>query len=192
MDSMLLTLFNGTCGLGISPGRWYCITEHTTLGNSPFSSDDYYIFTFGYLISALMVVPLGFFSLVENIFVQMTSFIVLCAILIQWIVAFCQEGLDTSRLPASGPNSALVLGIVIFNYSYITTVSNGRNLRFILFGNLHQIASLHRFLRGWTISSPKSIFTGASVSLWLSLRSCTLCSVNGIYSFVKHNKQRGG
>lgn len=119
---MLLTLFNGTCGLGIAPGRWYCINEHTVLGNSPFSADDYYIFTFGLLLTLVMVMPLGFFSLVENIYVQMTSFIILIAVLIQWVVAFCQEGLETSRLPAVGPNSTQVLGIVIFNYSYITTV----------------------------------------------------------------------
>ena len=119
---MIITLFSGTCGLGINPGGWFCITEHTILGNSPFSSDGYYIFTFGYLLTAVMVMPLGFFSLVENIFVQMGSFLVLCAVLLQWTVAFCQEGLDTSRLPAVGPNSTLVLGIVIFNYSFITTV----------------------------------------------------------------------
>lgn len=84
--------------------------------------DDYYIFTFGFLLTAVLVIPLGFFSLVENIAVQMTSFIVLAGILIQWTVAFAQEGLDTSRLPASGSNSTMVLGIVIFNYSFITTV----------------------------------------------------------------------
>ena len=119
---MLLTLFNGTCGLGISPGRWFCISERSVLGNSPFSSDDYYIFTFGYLVTAAMVMPLGFFSLVENIYVQIISFIVLSGVLIQWVVAFGQEGLVTERLPVAGPDSSLVLGIVIFNYSYITTV----------------------------------------------------------------------
>ncbi|KAI9496786.1 hypothetical protein BDB00DRAFT_952354 [Zychaea mexicana] len=122
LDSMFLTLFDGTCGLGVSPGRWFCISERSVLGNSPFSADDYYIFTFGYLVTAAMVMPLGFFSLVENIYVQMISFIVLCGVLIQWIVAFCQVGLDTSLLPASGPDSSTVLGIVIFNYAYITTI----------------------------------------------------------------------
>ncbi|KAI8984130.1 transmembrane amino acid transporter protein-domain-containing protein [Mycotypha africana] len=127
-DSMLITLFKGTCGLGISPGGWFCVSASDGLtGNSPFPDSDYYIFTFGFALAAAIVIPLGFFSLVENIFVQMISFIVLTAILIQWVVAFGQEGLDTSLLPASGPNATMVLGIVIFNYSYITTIPSWVN-----------------------------------------------------------------
>lgn len=121
---MFITIFNGTCGLGVSPGGWFCVNHTNGLtGNSPFSSDDYFIFTFGFLLTAVLVIPLGFFSLVENIAIQMTSFIVLVAIIIQWCVAFCQEGLKTELLPASGSNSTMVLGIVIFNYSFITTVT---------------------------------------------------------------------
>lgn len=121
-DGMIITLFKGTCGLGIAPGGWFCISEEVELGNSPFSSDDYYIFTFGFLLAAVMVIPLGFFTLVDNIIVQMTSFIVLLGVLLQWIVAFCQEGLDPSLLPPVGPNSKMVLGMAIFNFSYITTI----------------------------------------------------------------------
>lgn len=117
-DNMLVTIFKGTCGLGVYPGGWFCISEGASFG-----SEDYFIFTFGFLLTAVMVVPLGFFSLVENIMVQMTSFIVLAAILIQWTVEFAQEGLKPELLPASGPNSTMVLGIVIFNYSFITTVN---------------------------------------------------------------------
>ncbi|EIE78299.1 hypothetical protein RO3G_03003 [Rhizopus delemar RA 99-880] len=127
-DSMFITIFNGTCGLGVSPGGWFCVNHTNGLtGNSPFSSDDYFIFTFGFLLTAVLVIPLGFFSLVENIAIQMTSFIVLVAIIIQWCVAFCQEGLKTELLPASGSNSTMVLGIVIFNYSFITTIPSWVN-----------------------------------------------------------------
>ncbi|KAI8084453.1 transmembrane amino acid transporter protein-domain-containing protein [Halteromyces radiatus] len=126
-DGMLITIFKGTCGLGVSPGGWFCQTSQVTEGNSPFPSSDYYIFTFGYLLTLVMVMPLGFFSLVENIAVQMTSFIVLIGILIQWLVAFGQNGFDPSLLPASGANSTTVLGIVIFNYSYITTIPSWVN-----------------------------------------------------------------
>ncbi|CAO3638763.1 unnamed protein product [Mucor hiemalis] len=128
-DSMLITIFKGTCGLGVSPGGWFCVSASSAelTGNSPFSSDDYFIFTFGFLLTGVMVIPLGFFSLVENIAVQMTSFIVLTAILIQWTVAFVQEGLKTELLPAAGSNSTMVLGIVIFNYSFITTIPSWVN-----------------------------------------------------------------
>ncbi|CAO0790219.1 unnamed protein product [Mucor circinelloides] len=127
-DSMLITIFKGTCGLGVYPGGWFCVTESAGIdGNSPFPADDYFIFTFGFLLTAVLVIPLGFFSLVENIVVQMTSFIVLAGILIQWTVAFAQEGFDASLLPASGSNSTMVLGIVIFNYSFITTIPSWVN-----------------------------------------------------------------
>ncbi|KAI9345764.1 hypothetical protein BD770DRAFT_437063 [Pilaira anomala] len=111
-DNMLVTIFKGTCGLGVYPGGWFCISEGASFG-----SEDYFIFTFGFC----------FFSLVENIVVQMTSFIVLAAILIQWTVEFAQEGLKPELLPASGPNSTMVLGIVIFNYSFITTIPSWVN-----------------------------------------------------------------
>jgi hypothetical protein len=124
---MLITIFKGTCGLGVSPGGWFCTTQPTAEGNSPFSSDDYYIFTFGFLLCAAMIIPLGFFTLVDNIGVQITSFVVLIAILIQWLVAFGQEGLKPDLLPAAGSNSTMVLGIVIFNYSFITTVPSWVN-----------------------------------------------------------------
>ncbi|CEI88653.1 hypothetical protein RMCBS344292_03034 [Rhizopus microsporus] len=127
-DSMFITIFKGTCGLGVSPGGWFCVSNATGAGgNSPFPSEDYYIFTFGFLLTAVLVIPLGFFSLVENIAIQMTSFIILTAIIIQWCVAFCQEGLKPELLPASGDNSTMVLGIVIFNYSYITTIPSWVN-----------------------------------------------------------------
>ncbi|KAG1174804.1 hypothetical protein G6F70_002037 [Rhizopus microsporus] len=127
-DSMFITIFKGTCGLGVSPGGWFCVSNATGAGgNSPFPSEDYYIFTFGFLLTAVLVIPLGFFSLVENIAIQMTSFIILTAIITQWCVAFCQEGLKPELLPASGDNSTMVLGIVIFNYSYITTIPSWVN-----------------------------------------------------------------
>ncbi|CAO3596993.1 unnamed protein product [Absidia cylindrospora] len=138
-DGMLITIFNGTCGLGVNPGGWFCQTAHVVQGNSPFSSDDYYIFTFGFLLTAVMVIPLGFFSLVENIAVQMTSFVVLIAILIQWLAAFGEHGFDPSLLPAAGGNSTTVLGIVIFNYSYITTIPSWVN-------SLKPNVNIHRVL----------------------------------------------
>ncbi|KAG2208121.1 hypothetical protein INT47_010483 [Mucor saturninus] len=121
-DNMLLTIFHGTCGLGVSPGGWFCIT-----GDEIFNPDDYFIFTFGFLLTAVLVIPLGFFTLVDNIAVQMTSFIILTAILVQWMVEFGEVGLKPDLLPASGSNSTTVLGIVIFNYSFITTIPSWVN-----------------------------------------------------------------
>ncbi|KAI8994781.1 hypothetical protein BDB01DRAFT_902473 [Pilobolus umbonatus] len=138
-DSMFITLFKGTCGLAIYPGGWVCVADHHLEGNAPFPSDQYFIFTFGFLFTAVMVIPLGFYSIVENIIIQMTSFIVLIAILIQWTVAFAQEGMNPQLLPASGSNLSMVLGIVIFNFSFITTIPSWVN-------SLREDVNIHRCL----------------------------------------------
>ena len=123
MDNLIITLFKGTCGLNIYPGGWVCVDQGTSSTASPFNEDDYFIFTFGYLLTMVMVMPLGFFDLVDNMGVMITSLLVMTVVTIQWIVAFCQEGLVTERLPATGPSSGMVMGIIIFNFSYVTTVS---------------------------------------------------------------------
>ncbi|KAI8054203.1 uncharacterized protein B0P05DRAFT_561361, partial [Gilbertella persicaria] len=168
-DNMIIAIFKGTCGASLNPGGWFCITDETGLsGNSPFPSSDYYLFTFGFLLSALLIIPLGFFSLVENIAFQMISFTVLTAVLIAWIVGFAQDGLDTDLLPITGPNASMVLGIAIFNYSYITTIPSWVNslrpdvsihkclwisvlistLFYILLGNVMDIDTMTYFLLG--------------------------------------------
>ncbi|KAI8643852.1 hypothetical protein BD408DRAFT_451051 [Parasitella parasitica] len=113
-DSMFIAVFRGSCGLGVYPGDWFCVSQSSGF-------DGYYIFTFGFLLTALLVIPMGFFSLVENIAVQITLFVLLAGILAQWVAAFVQQGFDPSLLPAGGSNSSMVLGIIIFNYSFITT-----------------------------------------------------------------------
>ncbi|KAI9300601.1 hypothetical protein BJ944DRAFT_291577 [Cunninghamella echinulata] len=148
-DNMLITIFKGTCGLGVNPGGWFCTTSQSTQSSSPFNTEDYFIFTFGYLLTAVMVIPLGFFSLVENIAVQMISFIMLIAILIQWLVAFGQEGFKPELLPASGTNVTTVLGIVIFNFSYITTIPSWVN-------SLKPSVNVHRVL--WISVIVSSLF----------------------------------
>jgi hypothetical protein len=119
---MFIAIFKKTCGLGFSPAGWICVTEQTS-NNSPFPSGSYFFFTFGLLATAILVVPLGFFNLVENVKVQIGSFILLIAILIEWIISFGIHGFDTSNLPATSENSSQVVGTVLLNYAFITTVS---------------------------------------------------------------------
>jgi hypothetical protein len=122
-DDMFIAIFKRTCGVGFSPAGWTCVTEQTA-NNSPFPSGSYYFFTFGLLATAVLVVPLGFFNLVENVKVQIGSFILLIAILIEWVVSFTYHGLDTSNVPAISTNSSQVVGTILLNYAFITTVSS--------------------------------------------------------------------
>ncbi|KAH8548355.1 hypothetical protein BGW37DRAFT_506885 [Umbelopsis sp. PMI_123] len=125
-DDMFIAIFKRTCGVGFSPAGWTCVTEQTA-NNSPFPSGSYYFFTFGLLATAVLVVPLGFFNLVENVKVQIGSFILLIAILIEWVVSFTYHGLDTSNVPAISTNSSQVVGTILLNYAFITTIPSWVN-----------------------------------------------------------------
>ncbi|OBZ82474.1 hypothetical protein A0J61_09477 [Choanephora cucurbitarum] len=139
-DSMIIAIFKGTCGAALYPGGWVCVGgENGIDGNSPFPTTSFFLFTFGFLLSAILIIPLGFFSLVENIAFQMISFTVLTVVLIVWIVGFGQSGLDPSLLPATGSNASMVLGIAIFNYSFITTIPSWVN-------SLRPDVNIHRCL----------------------------------------------
>ncbi|KAI9478906.1 MAG: hypothetical protein EXX96DRAFT_505695 [Benjaminiella poitrasii] len=126
-DSMFITIFKRTCGLALSHTGWICISKDIGNGNSPFPSDSFFLFTFGLLFTAFLVMPFGFFSLADNVIIQVISFIALTAILLQWVIAFIQEGLDTALLPAFGNDYSAILGIAIFNYSFITTIPSWIN-----------------------------------------------------------------
>ncbi|KAI9254620.1 hypothetical protein BDA99DRAFT_562712 [Phascolomyces articulosus] len=121
MDNLIIAVAKGTCGLAL-PGGWVCVHESTALNGSPFNEDGYYLFTTGLLLTVALVMPLGFFELVDTVAVLIISFFVLVAVSIQWIVAFCQEGLKTELIPTVGSSAQLVLGIIIFNFSYVTNI----------------------------------------------------------------------
>ncbi|KAI8058577.1 hypothetical protein BDF22DRAFT_739993 [Syncephalis plumigaleata] len=104
MDRMLLTLAGRTCGLEFYPKfQWYALV---TIG---------------------IVGPLGFLRLVDNAIVQIASMAALIIITIGWMVTFCQLGLKTERLPAITADSGQVVGTVLFNYAFITTVPSWIN-----------------------------------------------------------------
>ncbi|KAG2172173.1 hypothetical protein INT44_005544 [Umbelopsis vinacea] len=126
LDDMFIALFKRTCGVGFSPAGWICVTEQTA-NNSPFPSGSYFFFTFGFLATAVLVVPLGFFNLVENVKVQVGSFILLIGILTEWVISFGIHGLDPSMVPATSNNSSQVVGTVLLNYAFITTIPSWVN-----------------------------------------------------------------
>ncbi|RUS19576.1 hypothetical protein BC937DRAFT_87253, partial [Endogone sp. FLAS-F59071] len=120
MDALLVTVFGNDCGIAIFPPGLVCIQDQATYG-SPFAY--YYMFvTGGLLITFGLVFPLGLLNLVDNIWVQIASCITLGFILVEWIVDFLMQGLDFSKVPAVGTDPSQVVGIVLFNFAFITTM----------------------------------------------------------------------
>ncbi|RIB15126.1 hypothetical protein C2G38_2320488 [Gigaspora rosea] len=132
MDSLIISLFGKTCGIGIYPtSGFYCVTTQSSIG-SPFGSA-YVLMTIGYFIALVMVIPLGILELVDNIVVQIVSFVTLILIIISWIITFIIHGLSIDLVPFIGNDQSQVIGTVLYNYAFITTVptwihETGRNV----------------------------------------------------------------
>lgn len=117
MDSLLIQLFDKTCALSFTEG-WVCVSKISSSG-SPFNS--YILFSFGYLISAALVLPLSLMSLVENIKFQLASVATLFVVMAIWIYIFASHGLNRG-VPLIGSDQSGLVGFVISNFAFITTV----------------------------------------------------------------------
>ncbi|TVY34724.1 hypothetical protein LSUB1_G005024 [Lachnellula subtilissima] len=132
MDSLLIRLFHKTCAVSFTEG-WVCATEVTSSG-SPF--DTYILFSFGYLISAAMVLPLSVMSLVQNIKFQIASVATLFFVIIVWIYIFAQHGLGQT-VPPVGNDQSTLIGFVLGNFAFITTIPSFIN-------ELSRTVSIHK------------------------------------------------
>ncbi|RIA85242.1 hypothetical protein C1645_697955, partial [Glomus cerebriforme] len=119
-DAILIRFAGGTCGIGIYPDKgWICV--HNLDFNSPFD-DRIMIATCGFMITFILVLPMAFCNLGENVKVQIISFIILIFVIITWIIACIMNGLKPDRIPLIGSDHSLLVGTVLFNYAFITTV----------------------------------------------------------------------
>jgi len=125
MDSMFVDLFHRSCGIAVYPKfEWYCVTAESS-SESPFGRD-VMLFTIGYLVVMAVIIPLGYLNLDDNIIIQVAAMIFLVGCIVDWIVLFFSTGLPQT-VPFTTKNQAGVLGTVMFNFAYITTVPSWVN-----------------------------------------------------------------
>eukprot|EP00550_Attheya_septentrionalis_P006573 CAMPEP_0198290160 /NCGR_PEP_ID=MMETSP1449-20131203/8119_1 /TAXON_ID=420275 /ORGANISM="Attheya septentrionalis, Strain CCMP2084" /LENGTH=421 /DNA_ID=CAMNT_0043988619 /DNA_START=161 /DNA_END=1423 /DNA_ORIENTATION=- len=93
-------------------------------GCDPFSDqpEGAFIITLGYLLSALAFLPLGLMDLKENAAWQIFGFLFLLAVSVQFIFVFIQQGLSFGNLSLWGSTWGHLFGIVLFNFTAVTTV----------------------------------------------------------------------
>ncbi|KAI9225267.1 MAG: hypothetical protein DHS80DRAFT_20683, partial [Piptocephalis tieghemiana] len=130
MDHILLSLFSSSCAIDFTHG-WVCIHPGPDLDkgeNSPFG-DRYLLASAGYLLSATIVLPLSLLNLVDNIKTQVISLISLIIIVIIWLILFLLHGLHPQYMPPLGLDHSQVLGTIIFNYVYMTTIPSWVNAK---------------------------------------------------------------
>ncbi|CAG8722558.1 13198_t:CDS:2, partial [Dentiscutata heterogama] len=126
LDSLYITLFGVTCGVGIYPDSgWLCIRE---LGDeaSPFG-ERWMLFTVGFMTTLLFVVPMTWMRLSNNAKIQIASFLTIIFVIFAWIVALTLHGLEPKRIPIIGENQSQAVGIILFNYAFIVTVPSLAN-----------------------------------------------------------------
>ncbi len=148
MDSTLLAIFKKTCAMTVYSPTWSSIGPPTTASivdrknetmsspvfqcilndnndvktDSPFGDD--YVVSLGFLIVLVLCVPLGYFNLEDNIWVQQFGFFFLVLCLIAWVVQFFYSGMDLDRLgvlvPPPGVTTGFgsVLSVIIFQFNF--------------------------------------------------------------------------
>eukprot|EP01060_Flectonema_neradi_P022921 TRINITY_DN3113_c2_g1_i3.p1 TRINITY_DN3113_c2_g1~~TRINITY_DN3113_c2_g1_i3.p1 ORF type:complete len:537 (+),score=101.58 TRINITY_DN3113_c2_g1_i3:577-2187(+) len=137
MDEALIELFGKSCAVQIynnetaSIGGKFgldCISEASEgSGESPFGPKAYVV-SIGYAVVLVVALPLGYWNLDDNIWVQNFAFCGLCFIVCEWCIQALVHGIDFDKndVPVAGSDQSQI-GTVLFNYAFVTTVPSWVN-----------------------------------------------------------------
>jgi amino acid permease len=135
-DDTLIAIFGSTCGLcfskdnngTIEPSVHFRCAHRNTPGDSPFGNN-VYVLSFGYMIVAVLCIPLGYYNLDDNISVQIAAFWLLLIVFFLWILNFVGNISSGNSFPvkAIGHTQSGVVGTVLLNYAFVVTVPSWVN-----------------------------------------------------------------
>ena len=129
----------GAWGLVVDPLHWnatltqwdpsHCSQEVLFEGGCiPFADTkevdtDSYILTIGYVVTAVLFLPLAMMDLTENVQYQIFGFFILLITSVQFIVTFAKNSdIETSQISWWGHSYDNLLGVILFNYALVVTV----------------------------------------------------------------------
>eukprot|EP00038_Savillea_parva_P026770 m.56106 g.56106 ORF g.56106 m.56106 type:complete len:587 (-) comp7652_c0_seq2:173-1933(-) len=156
MDKAIAALFGRSCGLNISPFKtfidtasdpdvaphtmvphstdaWSCLDLDQLQGNVPNPWGCHVVITAGFVITLGMAIPCGLFNLDDNMIVQVVAFILTLMCWAIWVIAaLYADPVDGWSLEAVNSNpvygsQAGVLGNILFNFGFVTTVPSWIN-----------------------------------------------------------------
>jgi amino acid permease len=154
MDYTAMTIGGKTCALTMFSGTWagasvpstgtytagdssvvhpifQCIvgsSNSSSTKDSVFGED--YVISLGFIIVAIIVIPMGIFNLEDNIWVQKGGFLGLIFCVLAWLAQFLfVSGIDTSLTPAVGDYSSWgpSISLIVFNFGFTLTVPSWIN-----------------------------------------------------------------
>eukprot|EP00833_Pecoramyces_ruminatium_P015119 jgi/Orpsp1_1/1189151/evm.model.d7180000069874.1 len=96
--------------------------------NSPFG-DQFMLVTLGYIITFVCIFPVGFMKLQDNINMQVVSFLITVLIFTIWFVLFYFHGFIMENVPLLSFNCKEVVGVVMFNFAFVTTIPSWINIK---------------------------------------------------------------
>jgi hypothetical protein len=130
MDTTLVAIFKKSAALELYPNVFHGVDSNVGVeGDSPFG--DSYVISLGFIVILSMTIPMGYFNLDDNIWVQKGSLVLLVLCLLTWTIQFLCLGLDPSNMPSVSSGGFLQLGYLIsqtlFNYVSVVTVPSWVN-----------------------------------------------------------------
>ncbi|EGD79867.1 hypothetical protein PTSG_10151 [Salpingoeca rosetta] len=149
MDNAISAIFGHSCGVNVSPFAleingtrlhesvkgWSCIDTNDIESGNAWGC--HLIVSMGFLVALAIAIPMGYFKLDDNMIVQKVAFVLTLLCWLVWLVAcfFSSEfgsGGDW-HIPAvtdaslSYTSQAGVLGTILFNFGFVTTVPSWVN-----------------------------------------------------------------
>jgi hypothetical protein len=126
MDATLVAIY-GTCALIFypTPGAQCLPTADVQVPAQPFGSD--IVLSLGFVVVLLVAIPMGYFNLDDNIIVQQIATMLLIVILCIWFAFFAEVGIHTGTLPVWGSDQTSVVGTLLFNFTFVTSIPSWAN-----------------------------------------------------------------
>jgi hypothetical protein len=125
MDFTLIAIFGKTCGLVFSPSFTGLCTSATGssdpfIGSIGDATTSPIVLSLGIVVLALVCIPISFWNLDDNMNIQVGATFGMVGLITTWVIYFWTNGLDAASLPTVGSDVSKVLGIVVFNFAFVT------------------------------------------------------------------------
>lgn len=80
-----------------------------------------------YLVTLIIIMPMGAMNLDDNIKLQILSFIMLIVLTVEFCIHYVTHGLHFNTVPLIGDDFTSVIGTVIFNLAFVVTIPSWVN-----------------------------------------------------------------